>query len=101
LQRAERTVSSIIEDVAGEHGLSGGRGDVYYAGERVGSPARRELVLSSVFDTNASIIIRIVRRTDGFEALQATLTEELAARLDAAFGPENVTQHVLRDSWDR
>jgi hypothetical protein len=100
-ERAERTVSSIIEDVAGEHGLSGGRGDVYYAGERVGSPARRELVLSSVFDTNASIIIRIVRRTDGFEALQATLTEELAARLDAAFGPENVTQHVLRDSWDR
>jgi hypothetical protein len=93
-EQAKRTLSSIIEEVVREHGLrTDASALVYYAGRRVGtSPFERDLVLTPQWITNSSFTVRVARLTESYAPLQKALTDDLAARLVAAFGPDAVTR---------
>jgi hypothetical protein len=97
-EHAKRTLSTIVEDVVRAHGLSTDEHSlVYYAGKRVGvSPEARDLALFPTAESNSKLRVGVVRYTVGFAALERAVTEDLAARLDRAFGRNNVTREVLR-----
>ncbi len=60
---------------------------VYYAGRRFGRSAyERDLMLTSASVTNARLRVRVARQTANYAALYSAITEDLAARLAAAFG---------------
>lgn len=93
-EQAKRTLSFVIEEVVREHGLrTDASALVYYAGRRVGiSPFERDLVLTPQWYTNSSFTVRVVRLTESYAPLQKALTDDLAARLIAAFGSDAVTR---------
>ena len=93
---AKRTLSSIVEDVVGAHGLRTDSGSlVYYAGRRVGvSAEERDLVLIPTVESNSTLRVRVVRHSADFDVLHRAVTEDLATRLDAAFG-SNVTRETF------
>jgi hypothetical protein len=100
-ERSKETLSSIIDELARVHGLTRGRSGSFYAGERVGSRPQREFaVVPLMEETSTALIVRIERRTDRFVSLQRALIDDLALRLDAAFGAENVTRHVPPELGD-
>jgi hypothetical protein len=98
-EQAKRTLSTIVEDVVRAHGLLTDETSlVYYSGRRIGvGPEHRDLVLVSAPDSNSTLRVRVVRHTAGLEALQRAVTDDLAARLDAAFGRDS----VKRDDFTR
>jgi hypothetical protein len=93
-EQAKRTLSSVIEEVVREHGLrTDASALVYYAGRRVGaSPFERDLVLTPQWITNSRFTVRVARLTESYAPLQNALTDDLAARLVAAFGSDAVTR---------
>jgi hypothetical protein len=93
-EQAKRTLSSVIEEVVRAHGLhTDASALVYYAGRRVGiSPFERDLVLAPQWITNSSFTVRVARLTESYAPQQKALTDDLAARLIAAFGSDAVTR---------
>jgi hypothetical protein len=93
-EQSKRALSSIVEDVVRAHGLRTDENAlVYYAGRRVGmSPYERDLVLWPTFVTNSTLNVRVSRLTESYAPLHQALAEDLASRLNTAFGAAAVTR---------
>jgi hypothetical protein len=92
VEGAKRTLSSIVEESVRIHGLQTDPTSlVYYTGRRVGvSAAERDFVVVPSYENNAELRIRVASNTPRFDELQRVVSDALAQRLNAAFGPANV-----------
>lgn len=91
------TMSSILEEVARYRGLAGDPSALrYHTGDGV-EPEYSTLQVVAVLDEAGMLLVKVISRSaDGADALHSAVSEQLAARLDAEFGPERVTRHI---SW--
>jgi len=94
---AERraTLSSLVGDAALAWGLkTDPRPLRYHSGD--GSEAEyANLIIEPVFDERGMLLVKVIGRSASRDAaLLRAVTDQLEQRLDAAFGPDNVTRHV-------
>ena len=98
-EEAKRALSQVLEDVVSAHGLeTDWDSAVYYAGKRLGPTSEdRELIVRSSTYTHSRFSVAVVRRSDGYEALQRAVATDLDLRLRAAFGDPRVD--VVASPW--
>ncbi len=91
---AQRALLSIVDDVARAHTLQPEpRSPYYHTGDGF-EPEYASLRLVPVLDAEGALLVRVVVRNSEVEALERAVTDDLAARLDATFGSDNVTRHT-------
>jgi hypothetical protein len=82
---AEESLASIVASVAREHGLALDS-SVYRA-------STNDFTLGPISDRDDVLRVRLGRRSPSAEALHRTIAGDLAMRLGAEFGAENVARH--------
>jgi hypothetical protein len=92
-ESAKRKLSTIIEQVVQEHGLTVDADSLfYYAGKRLGPSAyHRELTLMTHPQNHATFLVDLRSNSAAYEGELRRLAADLEERLRAAFGPEQVT----------
>jgi hypothetical protein len=94
-ERAQGTLTSIVDDVARSHGLAVDADDAsrYHFGDSVEPEYSSFLIVADVGEPGM-LLVRVISRYADRDELQRGVADQLAARLVAAFGAENVTRHV-------
>jgi hypothetical protein len=93
-QRAKRELLSLVEGVARAHGLRQDEESLqYYAGDGT-RPEYSSVTLAPVLDDDRILRVSVVGRQFRQPALARQVADDVAVRLDATFGPENVTRHT-------
>jgi hypothetical protein len=49
--------------------------------------------MEPVFERNDVLLVRVIQRFSNLDALQDAVTQDLATRIEAEFGAENLTVH--------
>ena len=94
IEDAKQALSSITAGVARAHRLdTDAAAEVHYVRSPSTDPEYQDFVLVPVADGSRVLLVRLIRRSQSLEELHRAVTEDLAARLDAEFGPANVTMH--------
>jgi hypothetical protein len=93
-ERAERALSSIVEDVARAYGLTAAERPVLYHSGDGFEPEYSSLVVTPVFEADGMLLVKVARRDSRVETVQGAMMKDLETRLANAFGSENVTRHT-------
>jgi hypothetical protein len=93
-ERSRATLKSLLGDAALAWGLKADPRPLRYHSGDGFEPEYSSLIIEPVLDQRGMLLVKVIGRSASSDpSLLRVVADALEARLDAAFGPDNVTRH--------